>query len=482
MIHIKPYNEVYVKIDCDPDIAYHLKDLFTFKINNWKYHPLVKAKKWNGEICLFNARSKTLYKGLIHYVASLAQTHGYEVKISREVLPTAEFTVDDATDFVSSLKLPERFEVRDYQLEALVSCINKDRQLCIVPTGGGKSMIIYWLFRYYKQKTLLIVNTINLLNQMYSDLEEYGLDVDKYVHLIKGGSDKNTNKPLVISTYQSAAKQPAEWFKQFGLVIGDEAHLYTAKSLKNIMENLTDCKFRFGVTGTLDGSQSNQMVLEGLFGSYKKIISTKELIDQDYLSDLSIKCLVLQYPDEEKKLVAKNHTKYQSEIEYIYSHEKRNRFIKNLATALKGNTVIMFQRVEQHGVPLYTLIKDEATVPTYFVAGSVEGEEREEIRKIVNTHKDSITVASVGTFSLGVNIPNINNIIVASPSKSQVRVFQTIGRGLRKSETKYHCVLYDIVDDLHWKSRVNYTLRHFKDRLEMYCEESFDYTIHNIPF
>lgn len=481
MITIKPFDEVYVKIVCDDDIAYEINDAFSFKIKNYRFHPLVKNKKWDGVIHIFNLRKRLLYKGMIHYVESFAKARGYTCIVSHELLPNSNFTKHDAETFVASLNLPKEYELRDYQLESFSHCIRNNRALFISPTGSGKSMIIYWLLQYYRQRTLLIVDTINLLNQMYSDLADYGLDVEKYVQRIPA-KKVDKNKPIVISTYQSAVRKSPEWHQQFGLVIGDEAQRYSSASCKKIMESLTKCKYRFGFSGSLDGSETNQMVLEGLFGAYKKIVSTRELIDQNFLSQLSIKCIVLQYSKEECKFVKQHHKMYQSEYEYLCQHQKRNRFIKNLALSLKGNTIVMFQRVETHGVPLFAQIQAEAKVPTYFVSGKVDGDERERIRKIVNTHKDSITVSSVGTFSQGVNIPNINNIIVASPTKSQIRVFQTIGRGLRKSETKYHCVLYDIVDDLHYKSRLNYTLKHFKERLEMYCTEQFDYSIMNVPF
>jgi superfamily II DNA or RNA helicase len=119
-------------------------------------------------------------------------------------------------------------------------------------------------------------------------------------------------------------------------------------------------------------------------------------------------------------------------------------------------------------------------LPVYYVSGEVDGEDREEIRKIVNTHKKSITVASVGTFSKGVNIPNLHNIIVASPSKSQIRVLQSIGRGLRKTNSKLACEVYDLADDLSTSKKPNYTYKHFAERLQMYMAEDFPYKVYKI--
>jgi len=343
-------------------------------------------------------------------------------------------------------------------------------------------MVIYWLTRLYHdlnvKKTLIIVDSLNLIHQMKSDFAEYGYDAEKHIHLIYSGQDKTSDKPIYFTTWQSAVKQPKEWFQQFGLVIGDECHQFDAKSFKMIMERLTQCPHRFGFTGTLSGSKVNQMVLEGLFGQYHKSVSTVNLIDSGHLSAVEVNCLVLKYTYADKRAMGR--AEYQDELDFIYSHKGRNLFIRKLAHTLRGNTLLLFQRVEAHGIPLYNELKNEAAVPVYYVSGMVAGQEREQIRKIVNTHKNSITVASVGTFSKGVNIPHINNIIFASPTKSQIRVLQSIGRGLRKAEGKQNCKIYDIADDLSSKTHKNYTLKHFLERMKMYVKEEFPYKTYNI--
>ena len=259
---------------------------------------------------------------------------------------------------------------------------------------------------------------------------------------------------------------------------GDEAHLFKAKSLTTIMSKLTDCKYRFGFTGTLDGTQTNKMVLEGLFGAAKKVTTTSELIEQKHLADFKIKCLLLKYPEEICKLMKGQD--YQTEIDYIVRSPERNNFIKNLALSLEGNTLLLFQFVEKHGKILHDLISKEADCKVFFVHGSVDGDEREQIRKIVETEKKSIIVASYGTFSTGVNIKNLHNIIFASPSKSRVRNLQSIGRGLRKSETKTESVLFDIADDFSMKSYRNHTLLHFIERTKIYGEEKFPFKVYPV--
>jgi hypothetical protein len=346
------------------------------------------------------------------------------------------------------------------------------------PTASGKSFIIYLITRYYAKRTLIIVPTTSLVSQLASDFADYGFKSDKYVHRIYAGQDKQTDKPITISTWQSIYKLPKEYFEQFDVVIGDEAHLFKAKSLTSIMSKLCSCPYRFGFTGTLDGTQTHKLVLEGLFGAVRKVISTADLIDQKHLSQFKIKAIVLSYPDEVRKLISK--MDYQAEIDYLVRLEQRNKFIRNLALSLEGNTLLLFQFVDKHGKLLYDNLKKETSLPVYYVSGKVEGEEREEIRKIVETESKSIIVASYGTFSTGVNIRNLHNIIFSSPSKSKIRNLQSIGRVLRKSESKDSATLYDIADDMNWKNKKNYTLLHFMERIRIYNEEKFEYKIYNV--
>ena len=160
-------------------------------------------------------------------------------------------------------------------------------------------------------------------------------------------------------------------------------------------------------------------------------------------------------------------------MDYLVTNIERNNFIKRLALSLKGNTLLLFQYVEKHGHVLEEIIKDNDK-EVFYIHGGVDADTREEIRHLVETKDNCIIVASSGTMSTGVNIRNIHNIIFASPSKSRVRNLQSIGRGLRKSDNNQITTLYDIADDLQTK---NYTLRHFVERVKLYNEEQFDYTI-----
>jgi superfamily II DNA or RNA helicase len=293
------------------------------------------------------------------------------------------------------------------------------------------------------------------------------------------GQDKDTDKGIVITTWQSIYTLKKPWFKQFDLVIGDEAHGFKATSLISIMTKLTEAKFRFGFTGTLDGAQTNQLTLEGLFGPVEQVTTTATLIEQKHLSAFRIKAIVLNYDDDTKQLVKK--FDYRKELDFIVQNVKRNKFIRNLALSLEGNTLVLYQFVEKQGKFLYQDIQANAKERSvFFVHGTVDGKERDDIRHIVNEQDDAIIVASYGTFSTGVNIPRIHNIIFASPFKSKIRGLQSIGRGLRKGNNKEIATLFDIADNLSWKSKQNHTIQHFASRVSIYDEQKFDYKIYNV--
>jgi len=475
MIQIEKFNETYNKVHCSDDIARELSDYFTFEVPGARFIPSVKARKWDGKIRLFNSGTHHIYAGLIEYVEDFAKQNNYSCE---RLTDFTDEVIENVSDVVDSFELTK--EPRDYQLAAFAHAVRKRRALLLSPTASGKSLIIYMLCRYYNVKTLLVVPTTSLVYQMHSDFKEYGFDSENNCHMIFSGQEKDVDKQIFISTWQSIYKLPKKWFDQFECVIGDEAHLFKANSLTTIMKNLGNCKYRFGFTGTLDGSQTHKLVLEGLFGTVKKVTTTSELIEQKHLSEFRIKAIVLGYEDETRQLIKK--ATYQDEMDFLVNYPPRNKFICSLAISLKGNTLVLYQYVDKHGKTIYDEIKNKAVDrQVYFVSGTISGSDRDDIRRAVELETDSIIVASYGTFSTGVNIKNLHNIIFASPSKSRVRNLQSIGRGLRLGDRKERACLYDIADDLSWKQSKNHTLNHFVERIKIYNEEKFEYKTYNIP-
>jgi len=482
-IKIRKKNEVYLTVTAEPYIQQELSDYFTFEVPEAKFMPQYRSKYWDGKIRLYSPHNGEIYVGLLDKITSWARKSNYTIEFEDNKFYGTPFEENSHVSYEGVKEFMERitkYKPRDYQVEAVYDALRYNRKLLISPTASGKSMMIYSIVRYFtalNKKILLVVPTTSLVEQMYKDFEDYGWDSEKYCHKIYSGREKETNKSVVITTWQSIYKLNRKFYENFEVVIGDEAHLFKSKSLVGMMTKCDNSKYRFGFTGTLDGSQTHKWVLEGLFGPSYKVTQTKELIEKGHLSQLQIKVLLLKHNEHK-------FGEYEEEVQYLISHEKRNKFIKNLALDLKGNTLILFNRVEAHGMPIFNLINNSAADgrKVFFVYGGVDAQEREKVREITEKESNAIIVASYGTFSTGVNIKNLHNVIFASPSKSRVRNLQSIGRILRKGDKKSEAILYDIADDITYKSRKNYTLNHLIERIKIYNEEHFNYEVLQINF
>ena len=483
LISLKKVNDSTIFVDCDRGVAQELSEFFSFYVPGYKFMPAYRNKVWDGKIRLFNVNNCELPLGLLTYVINFAKKLNYEITVEDQLMHTNKYDEDDIMSYIDSLDLP--FIVRDYQFNAVHRALTVKRAILLSPTGSGKSLIIYILMRFLlekleNKKILVIVPTTSLVEQMYTDFEEYSekdeaFDVRDEVHRIYSGKPKtNLSENIIVTTWQSVYKLPKTWFEQFGVVFGDEVHGFKSKSLTSIMNKCEVAPYRFGTTGTLDGTQTHKLVLEGLFGRVFNVTTTYDLMESDTLAQLKIQAIVLKYSEEVRKGFGKR--KYQDEIDYIVRSEKRNNFIRNLTVDQTGNTLVLFQFVEKHGKPLYELINSKVDEgrKVFFVSGNTETGDREAIRRITEKQKDAIIVASLGTFSTGINIRNLHNIIFASPSKSQIKVLQSIGRGLRKSDDGRRTTLYDITDDLSWKNRKNYAYLHGAERLKIYSKEKFE--------
>ena len=480
---IQKKNEVYLTVQCEPHVSHELADKFTFEVPAAKFMSAYKKRYWDGKIKLFSPATGEIYVGLLPYIVAFCQERGYEV-IHRDNefygLPSEvdEFiTPQGIADYVTSLRLP--LKVRDYQYKGIYEALRHKRKLLLSPTGSGKSLMIYTLCRFWTQrnlKTLIVVPTTSLVEQMYKDFQDYGWNSKEYCHRVRGGIDPRTDKPVTITTWQSVYKLPKQFFADFDAIIGDEAHLFKAKSLTSIMNKLYDCKYRIGFTGTLDGTETNRLVLEGVFGTVNKVTKTETLIRDGHLSQFQIKVLILKHK-------RKPFDTYQEEIDYLVEHDRRNKFIRNLVCDLSGNTLVLFNYVERHGMPLFEMINSRVgdNRKVFLVHGGIDTEDREETRQIAETTTDSIIVASYGTFSTGINIRNLHNIVFASPTKSKIRNLQSIGRVLRKGDHKTKATLYDIADDMSKGRKNNYTLNHLVERVKIYNEENFDYEFIDVP-
>lgn len=484
-IEVTMLNHAMMGIKTDRGIQQEIAEHFSFYVPGYKFMPTYKSRVWDGKIRLFNQLTGELNVGLYMDLALLAKKRGYPLVVNSSDygMPLQRKTVgdDQLVDFVLSLALP--FSPREYQMIAVRHIALYQRGILISPTGSGKSLIIYILMRWYlehnDQDVLIVVPTTSLVEQMENDFKDYGYDVDN-IHKIYSGKDKNTDKRIILSTWQSIYKLQPKWFSRFGAIFGDECHGFKAKSLSSIMNKSHNAAYRIGTTGTLDGTVTHEMALKGLFGPIFNVTTTKDLQDDGTLAPLDIKIVQLKYPAEVTETWGKK--TYQQEIQFINKYTNRNKFVANLTKGLDGNTLILFRFVENHGKVLFDMLKDiiEPDRKLYYIHGSVATEDREAVRHIVETQSDAIICASLGTFSTGINIRNIHNIVFAAPSKGQIKVLQSIGRGLRQSDDGRTTTLYDIVDDIRHKRYNNFAIKHANNRMRIYEDQSFKFTVHGV--
>jgi superfamily II DNA or RNA helicase len=479
-VHLQYINSVHCKIVTDASILMEISDHFTFFAENYRFNPRYKARVWDGKIRLVNRLTALIYAGLAHHVKKFCDERGYAFTYDPE-LQYDYIDKQELADFINNLGLPAKYVPREYQLQSLYKCLRTKRRTLLSPTSSGKSLIIYMITQWYKKKTLIVVPTIGLVKQMAEDFRDYGYQGT--MHLSTDGLSKSNNidEDIVITTWQSMnngrKSMPKQWYQQFEVVIGDEAHTCKATSLIKILSALDNCKYRFGTTGTLDDTPLNKITIQGLFGPQYQVVTTKDLMEEGHVSNLKIKCIVLKYPQEVCRDI-KGKT-YQEEIDYIISNPDRTKFIKNLTLSLKGNKLVFF-RVIDHGKQLADAIGSAGTDNVFYIDGSVSGTTRNDIRKAIEEEENAILVASLGTTSTGVSINRLHHMIAASPSKSKIKVLQSIGRMLRLHDSKQQAVLYDIVDDFSIKSHHNFTYKHFVDRTRIYDKERFDYTIYTV--
>lgn len=513
-------NEVFFGIIVeDAGIKMELREYFSFFIPNAKFNPKVKAKIWDGRIFLYDIRYSRLHIGLFWEFFKFCDDRKYKIEFldnprAEEYYGNLKDTVipkkPDAEDIAILDSIPFVYNTpRDYQMKAVIQAISTKRQIILSPVGSGKSSMIYYLSLWHIQKNkspvLILVPTIGLVAQMAKDFQIYakGNLPEDFIYSIYAGQEKeridHKKSPIVISTWQSviAIQQKnnrsvssggyslKEFLDPYKMIIVDEVHTAEAKSLTTILESSTESNYRFGFTGTLRESRSSELQLKGLIGNTYRTLHTHDLQQRKELANLQIDCHVLKYPDTIKQAFVKAKYDYKKEIDFILQSNLRNEYICRLALNQNGNTLILFQYVENHGKKIFEKLRmlcDSDDRKLFFISGSSPVKDREYMREIVETQKNAIITASVQVLATGTNIVNLENLIFASSTKSSIRVIQSIGRVLRISDTKQNAKVFDIIDDISWKSKRNFVLEHGLKRIETYIQEKFKYRLTNIDF
>lgn len=508
MVNVLFFNETYCKIECDYYIADEISERFTFEVPGSRFTPLYKKKLWDGKIRLYKQRDSILYSGLIWELEKFCQERDYHINIDERYKQPLN---GDISDFLNGLDIYSnhtKITLRNAQIEAIRHALDNPRSILVSPTASGKSAIIYSITQYLTKHLglsgLIVVPRVALVNQMFSDFADYSDisedEMEKFIHTISSGKEKNSDKQITISTWQSLIKLDKSYFEKYDFIIVDECHEAKANSLIHITESCTNARYRIGTTGTLDGKNTNKNVLIGLFGPVKTVTTYQEMIERNEIPDVEIKCVILEhseYKDWYKKYTSdlkkvgkepakKGTQKYKEELNYLISSKNRNLFLRNLALSQEKNTILLVDMVDNHAEVLYDMIKNYKGIgdrKVYLLVGKVNAIKREQYRKEIEKQNNAIIIGTYGVLSTGINIKNIHSIIFASPSsKGRVRNLQSLGRGLRKLDGKEKAVLYDISDDLRLRknSKSNYTLSHLQERVSIYSAEKLKYKFINI--
>lgn len=495
-------DEAHIKVFSTPDIEQGIKDFFTYKAPGYQFHPKYKARLWNGDVSLYDLKTKTLAIGLFKRLSEFASESDIELKF----VPNERYSTFDQIDdvskedfnaFIADLNIWSKsgpITVRDYQFDASYKAVREKKITLISPTSSGKSVVLYIAIRWILEqdpdsRVILIVPNIQLVNQMFNDFKEYslqnGFNVDQVCQKLYGGQSKDLVKRLLITTWQSFTKlsktrDALDFMRLYRGVIVDECHQSSSKEIQSILSKCTNAQYRIGASGTIDqsaGAKVNLLQIEGYLGPVHRVITTKELMDAGQVSALKIKSLVLKHSIQNCELLKK--ADYQEEMKWLIDNEDRNAFICKLALAAQGATLLLVRNRDTHAKVLYERLLKVSTRPVYYISGDVSGDQREIIRNLANV-EDCIIVATLATMAVGVNIPNLRNIIFGSPSKSMVTVLQSIGRALRLHNDKSCANVYDIIDDLRYKKHDNYAYTHGVERLTIYRKEKFDIAIKEI--
>lgn len=479
MIEIKKKNELFISIHCSRDIQNEIRDRFSFYVPGFRHMPKYKLGVWDGQIKLYDVKKNSFPIGLLADLVRYFREFEYEFSIDRE-LKLHEFKAE-LSEFIETVIPDLTLEPHDYQIDSFVKCIRLNRALVLSPTASGKSYIIYLIIRFFlentEKKVLISVPSTNLVRQLHTDFCVY--ESNRFVcdqcYEMASGQPKTTYRRVVIATWSMLLRQPAEWFEPFGVAVFDEAHQANSMALGKIIAHLGHVPYRFGFTGTLDGSKTHELQCRAWFGSLLKSSSTKDLMDRGILSQLNVKSVSLEYTDDERKSVSK--MDYQDEISFIVNHQKRNEWIVDLALSQPKNTLVLFNLIEKHGEKLFEMAKKKAIEKgkkIHIIVGDVKVDQREDIRQSMERENNIVLFASFGTFSVGVNIKNLSYLIFAHPYKAQIRTLQSIGRILRKLAGKESAILIDVIDNLAHKNHNNFALKHGIERLKIYESQNFN--------
>ena len=469
----------------------------TKRIDSWRFNPLVKKGVWDGYIS-YVKDDKWIPSGLWKEVVDICKEYKYELKINgiTELFDkdiSAESFEKWALDFFDDSEITPR----DYQIDAAYNILKFRKCLSELATSAGKTLIsfltvAYILEKQKAEKILFIVPNVSLVIQASEDFMDYNYrnQVNIKIQQIYSGQKIRAGRNVVIGTYQSLIKKKAEYFDQFDAVIIDETHKAKSQSIKTILSKCKNADYRYGLSGTIPKSGTlDRLTLMAYTGPLITEVSANFLQNEGHIAKCRVKVIEMDYAPEKAKEAFREmaFNKYESkdvfkfEQNYIINSEGRLNFICNIISRVRGNSLVLFHRIE-HGQKIYEKLRNDSDKTVYYVDGGTDKDIREEYKKKMEVGEEVVIVASYGTFSTGISIKKIHNIFFTESFKSEVIIRQSIGRGLRQHESKDSVTIVDFVDDISSPDWDNYLMRHAKARRKIYKEQKFQYDIKKVKF
>lgn len=430
----------------------------------------IESKMSERDVKMFNSYNNSSYrkfyryyedknnKGVIIPLGSIC----YIPELIQEPQLQESYINEYSEKILKLIQIFQPFELYEFQKKAIIGALLHKHHFIKACTGSGKSAIISVLIKILTSmnlKGLLLVPNISLVNQFNNDLNDYKIDIER--RLIGGiYREKKLDKSLTISTWQSASKFK-ELLKEVDFIIVDEGHTVQGSEVYDIVEKCVNAKYKIGLSGTVPLMPEAEMSLICSFGRPYTYVSARDLINSKLGTEIQINHLKLQYPKEFKEKLKENDN-YSKQLKMLLEFKPRTNFLVNLTYSLKGNTVILFDRIA-YGLDLFygILRKKEIQFDSnsaykdyflqnycnvFFVNGLIEGNQREQIRKVMDIKENAIIVANMKILSTGINIRNLHNIIFGTPIKSYITVTQSLGRLIRLHNSKDISNVFDIDD------------------------------------
>lgn len=408
--------------------------------------------------------------GLISDIKDFIELNQFEFQIDEEVKDCLE--IGFKTPIIKEYDL----KYREHQHKSIENALIKGRGVVVIPTAGGKTLIMCSIIESLRQnlknetaKALVIVPSIQLVEQTTKDFEDYGM---KSVTKWSGNNKPDPNATTIIAGIQIllSDKTDLSFLSDIKIFLNDECHGTKKQNEINNIFNFLNTNYRFGFTGTMPSCKLDCWNIIGKLGPIVYEEKTDDLKQKKYISNFKVFILKVNHNPVPKFPIDINNPtdSYNKELEFLINSDKRNEIICNLANKLKNNTIIMVDRID-HGVNLSAKLEKTSNRPYYFIRGSTEIEEREKIRALMEKRNDIIVIAVSKIFSTGINIPNLHNIIFATAGKAKIKIMQSIGRALRLHPSKTMAYIFDISDN------TRYGLKHLEEREQLYLTENYNY-------